>query len=59
MVGVTGDVEYRTKEGAFYLQNPKVAKLAFNDVPTAIQPKIKKSVEKLVAKALKNTQFIN
>ncbi|MBU2883364.1 DUF1439 domain-containing protein [Psychrosphaera sp. B3R10] len=53
LVGVTGDVEYRTKEGAFYLQNPKVAKLAFNDVPTAIQPKIKKSVEKLVAKALK------
>lgn len=53
LVGVTGDIEYRPKEGAFYLHNAKVAKLAFNDVPTAIQPKIKTSVEKLVAKALK------
>lgn len=52
-IGITGNIEYKASEGAFYLQNPKVAKLVFNDVPTAIQPKIKDLVEKAVAKGLK------
>lgn len=53
-IGIAGNIEYRPAEGAFYLQNPTVKKLVLNQVPADIQPKIKKSVEQLVAKALKN-----
>ncbi len=52
MLKVQGTLKYNAKEGAFYLNNPKIIELNINEIPPQFHEQVKKLAQAALAKSL-------
>lgn len=52
--GVEGRVEYKQEEGAFYLHEPAIRRIEFNDVPADVEAPLRMAAEAAIRIALRD-----